>query len=574
MSCDTYDFIIVGAGPSGATLARHLAQTTARPSVLLLEAGTSDGTNDLARVAGNRFSDWLGNEHSRSMILPYETVPQSQLGQRKVKYVRGTGLGGTSAVNFAMWTIPPAEWHDEVARQTGNAEWEWARAKSRYRRLEKALVSAESLPAEARAYVDPNTAHHGTEGPISVGFPRNFEASLFPELEAWRDAGVKMNTDANAGHVMGLSVPWNSIDSGLRSTAADVLRDVPENLEILRDARVARVRFEGDVARGVDTIDGRTICARKEVILCAGSLDTPKLLMLSGIGPSAHLGEVGIPLLRANEHVGAHLQDHVHCAFVLARTPESLRSMRREYYANKSSQEAALQQWQSDHTGQLTDMGGVMGLAMVKVDHVRDTVAYDGLDTDQQRYLSMEGVPDIEVMLNGPNFGVMFAPDKVPDSQAYVIMLTNTLSKGSVKLQSGRPEDPALFDPRLFEHVYDQRVAVEGTRHLMGVLEREQYNNDTIAELRWPAGQRNEEILEYWQANAGSTWHPCGTAKVGSNKNDGAIDGQGRVWDVQRLRVADLSMLPLIPPTHPQTVAYMIGLLIGDHIIKQYGLEA
>lgn len=558
MASTNFDFIIVGAGPAGCMLATRLARSRSRPSVLLLEAGTSDGSDEESRIPAERFFHWLSAKAKRSSTTwPYKTIPQPHLDDREIPYTRGTGLGGTSAINFSMWTIPPRDWHDDVAEQTGNEQWRWQAARERYTKIETLRAP------EPDRYYAPNLVDHGSDGPVRCGIPRVLGDTLTHEMDVWIDAGFPLNKDSNDGDPLGVSVCVNTVADGYKSTAADVLDGAPGNLEIRTGVRVRRVLFDGDattaVATGVltsgeDGGDGKIITASKEVILCAGSLDTPRILMHSGIGPAVQLSAFNIPVIRDSPGVGQNLQDHFHAPFSLARDDEAtLNSGVPAYYrSSKEAQATALEQWKRDRTGPLTDLSGALGLLTKKLSKVFESPEFHALPPEEQRFLRRPTVAMVEVMLNFPSFGYLMAPDRTRPNQTYVIMVACPQSRGQVTLQSADPEVPLRMSPNLFAHPFDRRVALEATRELLldrasSVLQSPDYSRHTTAKLVWPAGESDEEILAHWRKAAGSTWHMSGTVRMGRRPEDSCVDARFKVWGADGLRVADLSVVPRLP---------------------------
>ena len=296
---NSYDFIVVGAGPAGCLAATRLARTPKHPSVLLIEAG---GPNDLksSRVDAER---WL-HRMNPSLNWGYQTVPQDNLSGIPIPYDRGKGLGGSSSINFSCWTVGPSGDYDEIARTVEDDEWKWTNAQQRYKRIESYHAAT---PERFDKYLSPHLQDHGTDGPINVGFPSVWEKSSIDLIDIVLEAGFPPNPDHNSGNPIGMAVGVNSAHKGLRSTAADALIGAPDNLTVMINTEVARVSFDGKRAVGVETMDGTKMIANREVVLSSGSVDTPRILMHSGIGPKDQLNKFDIPIVFANGHVGQHL---------------------------------------------------------------------------------------------------------------------------------------------------------------------------------------------------------------------------------------------------------------------------
>ncbi len=296
-STTPYDFIIVGGGPAGCSIASLLAKSAAKPSVLLLEAG-GDNSDVSARIGANRLIQIM----NPTLTYPYESVPQKHLGDRKLKLERGKGLGGSSAVNFTLWDTGARDDWDMMACLTGDETWQWQLVQQRFKSLENFHGAVpENVPAGMAQYVDPKPENHGYDGPLHTGMSKTWDPYFLPALRAWESMDYNISQDPNDGSRLGIAVFPTTAYRGTRSTAADLLAKAPSNLQIITDAVAHRVVFEGNRASGILLLDGRVFYATREVILAAGSLDSPKILMHSGIGPGSQLQKFNIPLLYENQ---------------------------------------------------------------------------------------------------------------------------------------------------------------------------------------------------------------------------------------------------------------------------------
>lgn len=263
---EVYDFIVVGSensprkchfhltlanliragGPAGCIVATCLAKSPRHPTVLLLEAGGSNDDRSL-RVDGQR---WLTFQ-KKDLNWGYKTTAQSNCNNREIDYSRGRGLGGSSAINFGVFTVGACGDYDEWARIVGDDAFRWEHMQGRLKRLE---TFHSEIPSGTDAkYVNPESSHHGTDGPLHTGFATEWERDLPEMLDIFEKADFPLNPDHNSGNPIGMSVLINSAHGGLRSTAADLLNPRPANLTVVVDSAVQRLVFHDKRAVGVVT---------------------------------------------------------------------------------------------------------------------------------------------------------------------------------------------------------------------------------------------------------------------------------------------------------------------------------
>lgn len=536
---DRFDFIIVGAGPAGATVATRLAKSKKRPSVLLVEAG---GRNDAeaVRVDSER---WL-HRMVPGMNWGYQTVPLPAFNGRAIPYDRGRGLGGSSAINFSVWTLGPKGDFDEMERLVGDEDWSWKTIQERYKRVESFHGFAPEVPETVKEYFGADPKNHGHDGPIHVGFPRVWEPSGKEVMDVWYANGAELNPDHNSGNPIGLAACISTAYKGRRSTAADALVDAPSNLHILVDTEVARIVFEGTKAIGISTFQSQTIYADKEIILSCGTLDTPRVLMHSGIGPAEELAKFNIPVLKANNNVGSHMRDHHH--MTIAATLPVAEDERTLFYRNKELQTAARSQWEKDGSGPLSEYACGLGIAYEKLDQLYDTPEFQALPKTEQDHLKAPTVPHFEYILNGPWLPHFLDAENAKAGITIFVFLLNQQSMGSVRLQSSDAKQPLLFDPNWFAHPYDRKAAVEATRRTLKVIASPEFQKLATV-IDGPKSDSEEDILAYWRGNSESTWHMMGSARLGKDESEGVVDKNFKVFGVDGLRVADMSVIPIVP---------------------------
>ncbi|KAF4162560.1 hypothetical protein CNMCM6936_001989 [Aspergillus lentulus] len=408
-----WDFVIVGGGPAGCALAVDLARATTHLQVLLLEAGMQ--------------------------------------GDDKSLRVDGKVLGGSTTINFSVFTVGARDDYDEWATVVGDELYKWDRMQPRFRRLETFDTTISDL--KNAKYGGPKSSDHGSQGALRVGFASEWEQDLPLMLDVFEQAGLVRNPDSNSGNPIGMALMVNSAHKGRRTTAADLLDTAPENLTIITESPVQRIVLDGKKAIGVK---------------CNG-----KLCKSSNLLPEAGDGA-------------------------------TLRALGSFSYASRLS--------------------GV--------------------------------VKDYSYVCMG-------------------VFLMNEQSSGEVRLQSSNPDDPLLFDPKFFSHSFDRRACIEILRDALQVTKHGSFQKDTVAPMVVPPSESDDDLFEFWKNTVGSVWHIVGTVEIGRPGDaDAAVDSRFRVFGIENLRVADMSIVPVLLSTHLQVPAYMIGMTCAEVLVEEYDLHS
>jgi choline dehydrogenase len=528
------DYIVVGAGSAGAALAARLSEDPSI-SVLLLEAGGPDTALELHVPAA--FSKLFRGPYDWG----YDTVPQERLEGRTVYWPRGKTLGGSSSLNAMMWVRGFAADYDEWA-ETAGAAWSWASLLPYFRRVERTQ--------------DPVDDTHGADGAQSIEHQRDPRPHTAAFLDAAREAGHPV-TPANLAEGQGFSQTMVSQRRGARASTADAyLRPARRrrNLRVVTNALVRRVTFDhGDDglprATGVYVeIDGvtRHARARREVVLSGGAINTPQLLMLSGIGPADHLTEHGIAVVVDAPGVGANLQDHLVAGLAPAAKGGTLFGAERV---------AELARYLSSRRGMLTsNVGEACGF-------VRTEVA--------DRAGAPAGLPDIEIIFAPvPYVGEGLVPTPGEGLTVGAILL-RPRSRGTIRLASADPAAKAVIDPG---YLTDPDGIDEATM-LAGLAECERLiATDALQALTtggWIQPEGGEDLSPAERAELSlrryshTLYHPVGTARMGTDAA-APVDPELRVRGVRGLRVADASVMPTVIRGHTNAPAIVIGEVAAD----------
>ncbi|GAA1856186.1 GMC family oxidoreductase [Microbacterium koreense] len=540
MTAFAADYIVVGAGSAGAALAARLSENPG-VSVLLLEAGPVDRALELHVPAA--FSKLFRGPYDWN----YDTTPQEHLEGRSVYWPRGKTLGGSSSLNAMMWVRGFAADYDEWAEVAGPT-WSWTSLLPYFRRVERTQNPADDT--------------QGGDGAQPIEHQRDPRPHTRAFLDAAREVGHEV-TPANLPRAQGFSQTMVTQRRGARASTADAyLRPAKRrsNLRVLTDAHVRRVTFDTAAERPRATgvyvdIDGitRHATAHREVILCGGAVNSPHLLLLSGIGAAEHLAEHGIPVLVDSPGVGENLQDHL----VSGLAPQAKGGTL--YGAESVGQ---LSRYVTARRGMLTsNVAEAHGF-------VRTSVA--------DRTGAPADLPDIEIIFAPvPYVGEGLVP--TPDEGLTVgAILLRPRSRGSIRLASSDPHAAPIIDPAYLSDPegIDEETMLAGLAECDRLIATDSLRAVTTGGWVQPEGgesmnaaQRAEVSLH---RHAHTLYHPVGTVRMGTDA-DAPVDPELRVRGVDGLRVADASVMPMLIRGHTNAPAIVIGERAADLLVGAHG---
>lgn len=562
----TYDFIIVGAGTAGCLLAHRLAHSAAKPSVLVIEAGGKP-EGEYLKAPFHRYHP-VGLRPD--LDHGYMSEPEPALNGRSVPYARGKGLGGSSIINFGVYLYGSSEDYNRWADLVGDDTWRWESVQKSFQEIENYDFEGSK---QYLHLADPSKNQHGKNGTLKVGLPPVLEAGVVPQMEAVVASGEKINLDPNSGDPTGVSIfPYSYSKEG-RSTSAAHLLNPPKNLDIWTNASLEKLVFDGDKVVGIITEDGRKASSKSEVILTAGAIDTPRLLLVNGIGPKEELEALGIECKVNLPGVGKHLQDHV-LAFMTVEM-EGSSNDRYAFESNAKLVAEAEEAWAKDQSGAFALTHSVMWGGFLKCPDLEQWEEYKTLPADQREYLSRPTVPTYEFINNC----LLWPPGtQLGEGNTYmtcIAFLMNPQSEGSVTLRSKKAQDKPVIKLNYLTHPYDAKIFHEAVRDTwQKIVENPTISKSVIRTIAGPKSTSDADIDAFILDNASTVWHANGSVKMGRKDDSLAcVDSDFRVRGVQGLRVADLSVAPLTTNNHTQPTAYLIGQKAAERLKKDYGLD-
>lgn len=530
-----FDYVIAGGGVAGCILANRLS---ADPSVrvLLLEAGGKD-TSPLITAPGGLLPIMMSGAYA----WRYMSAPQQHLDNRVLYLPRGRVLGGGSSINGMTYDRGFASDYDQWA-QAGNRGWSFADVLPYFKRLETFGPAQNEL--------------HGDEGPIQVTRASQAHPFAHAFLAAGQQAGYPLSDDLNGASRDGFGAVDLTVGRGRRSSASSAyLRPVRKrpNLVVLTEALTRKVLFTGTRATGVAFRHqgaDKVASARREVILSAGAINSPQVLMLSGVGPATHLAEHGIAVVADLPGVGQGLQDHL-ATHVKYRSTKPWSMLR---YLNPIRGALAMGQYLLTRSGPLADPG--MSVACF----VRSDPALDE--------------PDIKMLLVSALFS-QNGQKMVPMHGFYAhVNVARPEARGSVTLASADPDAPPVIDQNYNGTENDRRVMREGVRIARQVFAQSAFDEMRGEELApGIAVQSDAEIDGYIRAASEADYHSTSTARMGSD-DMAVVDAELRVRGLQGLRVVDASVMPHLVGGNTAIPVAMIAEKAADMILGKPAPEA
>lgn len=516
------DVIIVGAGTAGCVLAARLSEDPDL-RVLVVEAGRA------AR------SPWIHIPVGFSRLLDdaglnwcYETESQAGLAGRTVRWPRGKVVGGSSAINGMVWVRGAPHDFDRWAATVGDPTWSWTEAEALFR-------ACEAAPADADARL-------GRDGRMPLARPRHDHPLVSAFIEAGVNAGLAERRDLSISDRNGVGPYLTTIRRGLRVSAASTYLKPAlrrDNVELATASTVCGLTLaSGHQAVGVrlDRLGTSVLVrARRGVILAAGAVDTPKLLMLSGIGSGPDLARLGIPIVVESPDVGRNLQDHfgVRVIAEVARPVTINDDFRRPWRL----------------------AGHVLRYAIARTGPIAMGGAYAGA------FFSCDGGdrPDMQIHflpLSSERRGWTF--HRFSGVTANVCQL-RPASRGRIDLGSADPAAPPCIDPCYLSDERDRKAIVAGLRFTRELFRHPPFSTMYGAEERMP-GERcasDAALLDYARTTGSTVFHPVGTCRMG--KHDGVVDSSFRVRGTRNLWVADASVMPHLPSGNTNAATLMLA---------------
>ncbi|KAJ5595497.1 GMC oxidoreductase [Penicillium hispanicum] len=546
MASSSYDYIVVGGGLAGCVVAAKLHEKLPSTSILVIEVGEDQSHHPIATkglmAARLQYSelDW-----------DLRTVPQRYLNNTPRYQGAGKALGGSTAINYATWTRGPKVDYDRWATIVGDDRWSYDKLLPYFPKTQTRAGTDDASQPRPPGLIytaSPSESHPDRKYPLRE-----------PIRVAWESIGMKLIADPNTGYPLGLSERVENWDQGKRQFAHRVYDT--EGVEILTKTRVARILVSDDkVAHGVELTDGRTIAASKEVILSAGSYHSPKILLLSGIGPVAELEKHGITQLVDSPEVGRNFLDHL-------AVPLIWKLKKREYDLPFSALANPVMS-----LGMPSDWAVFDGL---NPETIRQAIAKDG---NLSNFTSESLLNPANCFIETLNFyvpaGAEVAGMAVPMDGTYVsspVLAMHPTSRGMITLASKDPLAPPAIDPNYYATEVDRAAVRAGIRTALRVYQDTNALRDIIEAEVPPEGypplradSTDDEIDARVRRMGITFFHPSGSCAMGK-----VVDTELRAYGVKGLRVVDASVLPTPLAAHLQGCVYALAERAVDFIVGE-----
>lgn len=579
VASQSFDYVIVGTGPGGSTLARRLTED-ANVTVAVIEAGTwpQDLVGNLTTVPGYNlvFDQPDITKPAYPVDWGYITTPQAGLQGAQVRYQRGKCLGGGSNLNAMAWGFASMGTFDVWADLVGDKSWLWDTVFQYYRKsMNFAPVTA---GRRANATVEFRQQDAVTGGPVEVRYPSYAYSWTTWLAAALNQVGVPTTDTFIDGYLNGSAWQANCLNhtDGTRVSASTAYLSPSlsrNNLHLFQETLAEKILFHRNkTARGVlvrsnSTGKHYTIKARREVIVSGGVFNSPQLLMLSGVGPKAELEKHNITVIADRPGVGQNMQDQFFFGISYQiQTPIPVTK------GGSPEAVAYAAEFDKNGTGPLGNGGGeYTGYEKLPANLrgsfsavTNNTLAKYPADWPEMEFITLPAF-----IGNGRTTG----PAPTNGSYATILAAIQTpTSLGNVTLNSSSALDAPLINPNWLTTTEDIEVSVAMFKRIREVWTAPVMGNVTIGEEFFPGAsvQTDEQIADFVRGNTMPLYHASSTCKMGTaNDTQAVVDSHGRVFGVNKLRVVDISALPFVPPgTAPQSAVYMVAEKLADVIKK------
>lgn len=600
-----FDFVVVGGGTAGLAVASRLAEHSGL-SVGVLEAGPaiSPEDDDDIRIPG-RFGRSLGGR----LDWKFETTPQPGLRGRKLPWPRGKALGGTSMLNFMAWNRGNREDYDAWS-ELGNSGWSWEELLPFFKKSETFHPPSPEIAEKNTLLYDPETV--GSSGPIDICFASEYTASHQLWHSTLHNLGVETNRAPIGGSNVGVFTNLGAVHPNSATRSSSMAYYLPNaarpNLAVLTDALVTKIALEKSdegewTATGVHFRHGNedfSVMTTHEVILCAGSVQSPQILELSGIGDPDILARAGVNVQVPNPNVGENLQDHIMAAMIFEVDP-SLPNPD-DLKLDSSAAAAAMEQYETSRSGPLTILAH--SLSYLPFSHCMPSDVVESLAGQakelqefgsqnstirQSRLQPSTKLGEIEFIFDLGNWSPFFKPDATNGKKYATCLqiLQYPFSKGSIHIQPGAGGSQATafdkprIDPRYYEGPHGA-IDVEAMAQCARFADKLSKTKPLANIIRSrsfppPSSDGEDEDFRDWIIDSTITdWHPVGTCAMGGNlgAEAGVVDERLRVYGINGLRVIDASIIPLQISAHLQATVFMIAEKGAQMILEDAGVLA
>ena len=536
------DYIIVGGGTAGCTLAARLAENPAGASVVLIEAGSNVSNHAHTKLPMDCFKS-----HHSDLDWQYQTIPQRHLGGQKCYAAAGKALSGGSAINYGTWTRGPSVDYDLWAKTVGDNNWTYEALLPFFRKSESCG--------------DPSfdVVQHGNNGPIrTVSVANSCKERRYPlrdsVLRAWAELGIDQVPDVNDGHPLGVTELVENFRDGKRQLPSNSydLRKV----HILCNTLVSKVIIDESTgvkrARGVLLSDGRRIVASRDVVIAAGAYRTPQVLMISGLGPSATLEKHGIPVQVDLQEVGQNFHDHLSVSlwWKLRHPAKGLALGSPLWEQNDSFQKGLPCDWIAWQHVSNTELQQALQKDGHALNSGHELLHPHRCHTETLVTYSLEraAMVGMDIPLDGSHITTP-------------ILLLSPTSRGSIDISSSNPHDPPLIDPNYLATEADRCIIRSGIRQALRLFQDTVAGQETVicevppkGLVELTADSSDQDIDARTVAVAGTFYHGSGSASMGR-----VVDNRLRVFGVENLRVVDASVFPMPIAAHYQAVVHALA---------------